>query len=130
MMAFREQPNTAAKASPAQARSLFELLRAGGMEDRAGFFLVLFMRVLAGAWVVQGLWQWGAILLPPEPLFDNVPALHGAAVIFFCGFRSCRGSWLMARNALGRRDLAARSACANLCLPCSAGVLFTGLGRR
>lgn len=86
MMAFREQPNTAAKASPAQARSLFELLRAGGMEDRAGFFLVLFMRVLAGAWVVQGLWQWGAILLPPEPLFDNVPALHGAAVIFFLRF--------------------------------------------
>ena len=58
-------------------------LRAGERNGRAGSFLVIFMRLLAGVWVIQGLLQWSAILLPPEPLFYNVTALYGAAVAFF-----------------------------------------------
>ena len=34
-------------------------------------------------WVVQGLLQWSAVLLPREPLFDAVTPVWGAAVIFF-----------------------------------------------
>jgi hypothetical protein len=62
----------------------------------AGLFLVVFMRFLAGLWVIQGLVQWSAILLPPEPLFDNVSALRGAAVIFFAIFDlvAAVGLWL------------------------------------
>jgi hypothetical protein len=52
-------------------------------ENRAALFLLVFMRALAGLWVIQGLSQWSAIILPPEPLFDDVSALRGAAVIFF-----------------------------------------------
>ncbi len=62
----------------------------------AGLFLVVFMRLLAGLWVIQGLLQWSAILLPPEPLFDNVSALRGAAVIFFATVNlvAAVGLWL------------------------------------
>jgi hypothetical protein len=67
-----------------------------GEENRAGLFLVVFMRLLAGLWVIQGLLQWSAILLPSEPLFDTVSALHGAAVIFFAIFDlvAAVGLWL------------------------------------
>jgi nicotinamide riboside transporter PnuC len=54
------------------------------------------MRVLAGLWVLQGLLQWSTILLPREPLFDNVSALRGAAVIFFATINpvAAVGLWL------------------------------------
>jgi len=48
-----------------------------------GLFLVVFMRLLAVLWGVQGLQQWADILLPREPLFYKVTAFWGAAVIFF-----------------------------------------------
>jgi hypothetical protein len=69
-----------------------------GEENRAGLFLVVFMRLLAGLWVIQGLVQWGAILLPQEPMFDKVSALHGTAVIFFAIFDlvAAVGLWLAA----------------------------------
>lgn len=65
-------------------------------ENRAGLFLVVFMRLLAVLWVIQGLSQWSAILLPPQPLFDNVSALRGAAVIFFATVNlvAAVGLWL------------------------------------
>ncbi|MCI0599974.1 MAG: DUF6163 family protein [Beijerinckiaceae bacterium] len=65
-------------------------------ESREGFLLVLFMRLLAVLWVVQGLLQWSAILLPSEPLFDSVTPLRGAAVIFFAVFDlvASVGLWL------------------------------------
>ena len=46
--------------------------------------------------MIQGLWQWSAILLPPEPLFDNVSAPRGAAVIFFATVNlvAAVGLWL------------------------------------
>ena len=65
-------------------------------ENRAGLFLVVFMRLLAGVWVIQGLMQWSAILLPPESVFDNISALRGAALIFFAIFDlvAAVGLWL------------------------------------
>jgi hypothetical protein len=73
------------------------LPHSGGGSDRAGFLLVIYMRLLAGVWVIQGLLQWSAILLPPEPLFYNVTALHGAAVVFFSIFDlvAAVGLWLV-----------------------------------
>lgn len=72
--------------------------RIAGEENHAGLVLVVFMRLLAGLWVIQGLWQWSAILLPSEPLFDNVSAVRGAAVIFFAIFDlvAAVGLWLAA----------------------------------
>ncbi len=57
----------------------------GAKEEKSiwGLLVVVFMRALAALWVFQGLSQWGAILTPREPLFDQVNGLFGAAVIFF-----------------------------------------------
>jgi hypothetical protein len=65
-------------------------------ENQAGLFLVVFMRLLAGLWVFQGLVQWSAILLPSESVFNNVSALRGAAVFFFAIFDlvAAVGLWL------------------------------------
>jgi hypothetical protein len=77
---------------------LGEPARIAGEENRAGLLLVVFMRLLAGLWVIQGLLQWSAILLPSEPLFDNVSALRGGAVIFFAIYDlvAAVGLWLAA----------------------------------
>ncbi len=77
---------------------LGEPARIVGEENRAGLLLVVFMRLLAGLWVIQGLLQWSAILLPSEPLFDNVSALRGGAVIFFAIYDlvAAVGLWLAA----------------------------------
>jgi hypothetical protein len=77
---------------------LGEPARIVGEENRAGLLLVVFMRLLAGLWVIQGLLQWRAILLPSEPLFDNVSALRGGAVIFFAIYDlvAAVGLWLAA----------------------------------
>lgn len=74
---------TEARPDSGAAIRLGEPARLDGEANRAGFLLVVFMRLLAGLWVIQGLLQWSAILLPPEPLFAKVSALRGAAVIFF-----------------------------------------------
>jgi hypothetical protein len=77
---------------------LGETARSAGEENRAGTHLVVYMRLLAGLWVIQGLMQWSAILLPSQALLDNVSALHGAAVIFFAIFNlvAAVGLWLAA----------------------------------
>ena len=77
---------------------LGEPARIVGEENRAGLLLVVFMRLLAGLWVIQGLLQWSAILLPSGPLFDNVSALRGGAVIFFAIYDlvAAVGLWLAA----------------------------------
>jgi nicotinamide riboside transporter PnuC len=69
-----------------------------GKEDSAGLVLVVFMRVLAGLWVIQGLLQWGAILLPSQSLLDNVSSVRGGTVIFFAIFDlvAAVGLWLAA----------------------------------
>jgi len=69
-----------------------------GKEDSAGLVLVVFMRFLAGLWVIQGLLQWGAILLPSQSLLDNVSSVRGGTVIFFAIFDlvAAVGLWLAA----------------------------------
>jgi hypothetical protein len=69
-----------------------------GKEDHAGLVLVVYMRFLAGLWVIQGLLQWGAILLPSQPLLDNVSSVRGGTVIFFAIFDlvAAVGLWLAA----------------------------------
>lgn len=86
---------TAAPDSGAAIR-LGEPARAEGAETRAGLILVVFMRLLAGLWVIQGLLQWSAILLPPESLFFHLGALRSGAVIFFAIFDlvAAVGLWL------------------------------------
>jgi hypothetical protein len=61
-----------------------------------GFLLVVFMRLLAVIWVIQGLLHWSAVLLPPEALFDQVPVSVSAAVVFFAIFDlvAAVGLWL------------------------------------
>ena len=87
---------TAARPDSGAAIRLGEPAHVAGEENRAALFLLVFMRVLAGLWVLQGLWQWSTILLPPEPLFDHVSALRGAAVIFFATVNlvAAVGLWL------------------------------------
>ena len=65
-------------------------------ENRAGLFLVVFMRLLSGLWLIQGLLQWSAILLPVEPLLDKMSTLRLAAVIFFAIYDlvAAVGLWL------------------------------------
>ena len=69
-----------------------------GEEDRAGLVLVVYMRFLAGLWVIQGLLQWGAILLPSQPFLDTVSSMRGGTVIFFAIFDlvAAVGLWLAA----------------------------------
>src|SRR5438034_377878 len=81
------------------------LLHSGGGSDRAGFLLVIYMRLLAGVWVIQGLLQWSAILLPPEPLFykcDSAPRGRG---YFLFHFRPGCGSWLVDSHIVGWRNM-------------------------
>src|ERR1700737_4812279 len=87
---------TAGRPDSGAAIRLGEPARIAGEDNRARLFLVVFKRLLAGLWVIQGLLQWSAILLPPEPLFDNVSALRGAAVIFFATVNlvAAVGVWL------------------------------------
>ncbi len=96
MMLSPGSSKTAARPDSGAAIRFGEPARIEGEANRAGLFLVVFMRLLAGLWVIQGLLQWSAILLPPQPLFDNVSALRGAAVIFFATFNlvAAVGLWL------------------------------------
>lgn len=61
-----------------------------------GLIIVVFMRLLAMLWVLQGLTQWAAVVLPAEALFDHVSAAWGAAVVFFAVFNlvAAVGLWL------------------------------------
>jgi hypothetical protein len=96
MKLLPELRETAARPDSGVAIHLGEPARVAGEENQAGLVFVLFKRLLAGLWVVQGLLQWSAILLPPEPLFDKVSALRGAAVIFFATVNlvAAVGLWL------------------------------------
>ena len=67
-----------------------------GERNLWGVALVVFMRFLAALCVFQGLSQWGAMLLPHQPLFDTAPPLWGAAVVFFAvlDLLAAVGLWL------------------------------------
>ena len=52
-------------------------------QTRWGLILVVFMRLLAGLWILQGMAQWAMFLLPPDAVFDRQSAARTAAMIFF-----------------------------------------------
>lgn len=70
----------------------------GAGATRWGLYLVIFMRVVAAIWLVQGLLQWRHILAPTDLPLDALPALAAAAVVFFAvtNLVAAVGLWLAA----------------------------------
>ncbi|MCB1544447.1 MAG: hypothetical protein KDJ30_09300, partial [Rhodoblastus sp.] len=50
---------------------------------RWGMLLVLFMRVVAGLWILQGLVQWQIVLTAPSDLFSTIPTPTAVAIVYF-----------------------------------------------
>jgi hypothetical protein len=50
---------------------------------RWGMLLVLFMRMLAALWMLQGVLQWNAILGHDAPPLDALPTALAVAIVFF-----------------------------------------------
>jgi len=55
----------------------------GAEPTRWGLILVVFMRMMAGLWLCQGLLEWAAVLLPHQTVLETMPGSAAAAVIFF-----------------------------------------------
>ena len=53
------------------------------IETRWGLILVIFMRLLAALWILQGLTQWSLFMLPRGAIFDSVSTMHAGAMMFF-----------------------------------------------
>lgn len=66
------------------------------VETRWGLILVIFMRLLAALWILQGLMQWAQFMVPRTELFDHLRMSQSAAVIFFSviDFLAAVGLWL------------------------------------
>ncbi len=66
------------------------------VETRWGLVLVVFMRLLAVLWIIQGLLQWSAFMVPHDDLFDHLRMTQSAAVMFFSviDFLAAVGLWL------------------------------------
>ena len=71
-------------------------LGANGSAARWGLYLVIFMRITAALWLVQGLMQWRIILAPEASPLDAMPSLEAAAVVFFAitNLLAAVGLWL------------------------------------
>jgi len=71
-------------------------LGASGGSAHWGLYLVIFMRVTAAIWLVQGLMQWRIILVPEASALDAMSSLEAAAVIFFAimNLLAAVGLWL------------------------------------
>jgi Family of unknown function (DUF6163) len=52
-------------------------------QTRWGMILVVFMRLMAGLWLAQGLVEWSSVLLPRSEVFDSVSGTAAAVIIFF-----------------------------------------------
>ena len=65
-------------------------------ETRWGLILVIFMRLLAALWILQGLMQWAQFLLPREAIFDHLSMLHSGVIMFFAviDLLAAVGLWL------------------------------------
>ncbi|WP_297297942.1 hypothetical protein [uncultured Methylovirgula sp.] len=57
--------------------------QAAAAQAQWGLMLVIFMRVLAGLWICQGLAEWALVLMPERSVLEALPAAMAAAVIFF-----------------------------------------------
>ena len=66
------------------------------VETRWGLILVVFMRLLAALWILQGLAQWAGFLLPREAVFDHLPMTQSGAIMFFAviDLMAAVGLWL------------------------------------
>ena len=64
-------------------------IRVGGvsareqLQTRWGLILVIFMRLLAALWIVEGLAQWAQFMLPAGEIFDHMSTGQTAAIVFF-----------------------------------------------
>jgi hypothetical protein len=65
-------------------------------ETRWGLLLVLFMRVVAGLWILQGLLQWHIVLTAQGALFEAIPTSTSVGIIFFAvmDLLAAVGMWL------------------------------------
>ncbi len=66
------------------------------IETRWGLILVIFMRLLAALWILQGLSEWASFMLPRGAVFDHMSKSQTAAVMFFAviDFLAAVGLWL------------------------------------
>lgn len=66
------------------------------IETRWGLILVIFMRLLAGLWLLQGLLQWSLFMLPVDAIFDHMSMGRTSALIFFAviDLLAAVGLWL------------------------------------
>ncbi len=62
---------------------LGEKVRAEREAMRWGLVLVVFMRLLAGLWMAEGLVHWIDVLMSSRPLFDSMRPAMASAVIYF-----------------------------------------------
>ena len=83
-------------------------LGANGGSARWGLYLVIFMRITAALWLIQGLLQWRIILAPEASPLDAMPSLEAAAVVFFAITNLLAAVGPVARGAVGRGALAVR----------------------
>lgn len=65
-------------------------------QTRWGLILVVYMRLLAAFWILQGMREWSMFLLPPDALFDRLSMGQAAAVMYFAVFDllAAVGLWL------------------------------------
>jgi hypothetical protein len=72
--------------------------RAKGAPTRWGMLLVLFMRMLAALWMLQGVMQWDAIFGRNTPPLDALPSALAVAIVFFAvtDLVAAVGLWLAA----------------------------------
>ena len=66
------------------------------IETRWGLILVIFMRLLAALWILQGLGEWASFMMPRGVIFDHMTKSQMAAVMFFSviDFLAAVGLWL------------------------------------
>ncbi len=63
---------------------------------RWGLILVVYMRLLAVLWILQGLREWSMFVLPHDAVFDRLSAGQTSAVIYFAviDLLAAVGLWL------------------------------------
>lgn len=65
-------------------------------ETRWGLILVIYMRILAALWILQGLREWSMFMMPRDEVFDRLSTGQGSAVMYFAVFDllAAVGLWL------------------------------------
>jgi hypothetical protein len=78
------------------SREVIHLGASGGGSFRWGLYLVIFMRLLAVLWLLQGLMQWRNILAPEGASIDALTPFDAATIIFFAitNLVAAVGLWL------------------------------------